>query len=145
MRKVSRTALVPYTCEKMFALVDDIEAYPEFLPWCHSARIISRDDQKTDATLAIGRRPAAMTFSTRNRSVPDRLIDMKLLDGPFRELTGRWQFQPINDEGCRVTLDVQFEFSNAALATMLGTVFEDSISSLVDAFSKRARTVYGRG
>ncbi len=145
MRKVSRTALVPYTCQKMFALVDDIEAYPEFLPWCRSARVIARDGQKTDATLAIGRAPAAMTFSTRNRSVPDRLIDMKLLDGPFRELTGRWQFQPINDEGCRVTLDVQFEFSNAALAAMLGTVFEDAISSLVDAFSKRARTVYGRG
>ncbi len=94
--------------------------------------------------MEIGRGPAAMRFSTRNTSMPGRQVEMKLIDGPFRHLSGFWRFDPIDDQGCRVTLEMRFEFSSAAMAALFGATFEKAVDSLVDAFTQRAGAVYGR-
>ncbi len=143
MRRVCRSALVPYSGTQMFALVENVEAYPEFLPFCQATEVHRREGNTLEASLEIGRGPAAMRFTTRNTSEPGRKMEIRLLDGPFRELTGTWRFHPLDDDGCRVTLEMEFEFASAALAALFGATFERSVGSLVDAFTKRAGVVYG--
>ena len=144
MRKISRSALVPFSGAQMFALVEDVEAYPEFVPFCQATEVQKRQGDTLEASLKIGRGPAAMRFTTRNTSEPGRKMVIRLLDGPFRELRGMWRFDPVDEDGCRVTLEMEFEFASAALAALFGAMFEQTVGSLVDAFTKRARAVYGR-
>ena len=144
MRKVSRSALVPYSGTQMFALVEDVDAYPEFLPFCQSTEVHRREGDTLEASLEIGRGPAAMRFTTRNTLEPGRKMEIRLLDGPFRELRGTWRFDPVDAGACRVTLEMEFEFASAALATLFSATFEQTVGSMVDAFTKRARAVYGR-
>lgn len=145
MRKVQRSALVAHSAVEMFSLVDDIEAYPQFLPWCHSAVIHSREGNVVDATLELRRAELSKTFRTRNTSTEQEIIDMQLVDGPFSHLEGRWTFKQLGESGSKVSLDLNFEFSNSMVDMLFGPFFEEICNSLVDAFTQRADSVFGQG
>lgn len=143
MRKVKRTALVPHSAKDMFELVDDVEAYPEFLPWCNDATVQSRDENTVVATLELHKGGMSKHFTTRNERKPFHAIDMALVDGPFRHLDGGWRFRDITDDGCEVTLELEFEFDSRIVDMMFGHFFEEVLAALVDAFTRRAAAVYG--
>lgn len=142
MRNVNRSALVTFSSAEMFALVDDIEAYPEFLPWCSSAIVHQRDDTSVEATMDIHRAGIRKSFKTRNTLEKNERIDISLLEGPFSHLSGSWQFQSLADKGCKVTLILEFEFENRLTNFFFGQIFEEISNSLVDAFTRRANVVY---
>ena len=139
MRQVSRTALIAQPAARVYALINDIERYPEFLPWCTEARIESRLEKEIVATLGIKRGPLHTEFTTRNRLTPDSRIDMRLERGPFDSLGGYWLLTPLSERGCRVQLSLQFAFSNRVSALLLEPIFESTLESLVDAFAQQAR------
>ena len=123
----------------MYELINDIERYPEFVPWCTAARVESRGDKEVVATLNIKRGPLRAEFTTRNLLEPDRRVLMQFVSGPFRVLEGLWTLTPLGDLGCRIELEMRFEFANRVTGTLFEPVFEDTAGSLVDAFVKRAR------
>lgn len=143
MREIHKTALVHYAPQQMYALVDDIGAYAEFLPWCSESRVLQRDTTSVEASLGISYGKLNKTFTTRNLNTPHHLIEMQLVDGPFKRLHGKWTFTPLGDDGCKVELRLEFEFSNRLLDMTVGPVFSQIANSLVDAFSQRAKQVYG--
>ncbi len=149
MREVRRSALVPYTPAQMYALVNDVAGYPAFVPWCPSTRVLDESADSLTATVDVRRAGLTLSLTTRNTLAAGESIAMALLDGPFKAFSGRWGFVPIRTpgapgelRGCRVELEVAFEFRNAALGLVMGPLFESSWDSLVDAFVKRAREIY---
>jgi len=140
--KVTRSALIEFSAAEMFALVDDIERYPEFLPWVAAARLVKRTADEVVGQLEMERAGMREKFTTRNVLKPPTAMDLKLVDGPFKLLEGRWTFEPIGDRGTRIGLSIRFEFSNPMLSLLLSKSFEKSCVQLVDAFVARARTVY---
>jgi len=144
MRRVNKSALVPYPASAMYALVNDVERYPEFLPWCRGARVLSQSESEMQASLDLARGGFHKTFTTRNSLQPGRAITMRLVDGPFRHLEGRWQFTDLDQEGSKVALDMEFEFASTVLDLMAGPVFHEICNSLVDAFIRRAASVHAR-
>ncbi len=144
MREVTRSALVPYSAEQMFALVEDIERYPDFVPWIASAeRLESTPDQVT-GRLSMERGGLRETFTTRNFLKRPREMLMTLVDGPFKTFEGRWTFEPLGDRGVKVGLTIRFEFANAMLGMLLSRTFEKNCGEMIDAFVARARAVYGK-
>jgi len=143
MRSVSRSALVPHKAREMFALVDDVAAYPDFLPWCHSAEVRERSDGIIEATLGLRKGPISKTFTTRNSRREFEAIDLALVGGPFKHLSGGWRFKDLGDDGSKVSLDLEFEFESRLTDMMFGSFFEETCNSLVDAFSKRAAAIFG--
>ena len=147
MREVRRSALVPYTAEQMFALVEDIERYPQFLPWVSAAQQLERTAQEVVGRLEMHRAGIREVVATRSVLTPHREITLTLVPGPgpFKMLDGRWTFEPIGeDRGTRVTLSIRFAFTNSMLNLLLSRSFEKSCNELVDAFVVRARAVYGK-
>jgi len=140
---INRSALVPYQPEQMFALVDNVRGYPEFLPWCKSAREISRNEDEVVASIELARGSVKKSFTTRNRLQPGKMIEMKLVDGPFRHLQGFWRFDQLQENACKVSLDLDYEFSSKIIALAIGPVFNQVANTLVDAFIERAREVHG--
>jgi len=143
MQVVERSALVTFTPAQMFALVNDVPRYPEFLPWCVGVRVDDVSATERIATLKIAHGVLQTEFTTRNTLTPDSLIDMRLTHGPFRDLTGAWRFEPIGDKGSRVNFKVEFEFKNRLTSAAFNAVFETLCGSIVDAFATRAKKVYG--
>jgi ribosome-associated toxin RatA of RatAB toxin-antitoxin module len=147
MREIQRSALVPYTPAQMFALVDDIERYTEFLPWVSAAKLIERTETERVGRLEMARAGLREHFTTRNVVTPPGRMEMHLHDGPFRVFEGVWTFDPIGDEaaprGSRIGLVLRFEFKNRMMDMLLAPKFASSCDTLVDAFVKRAKTVYG--
>ena len=139
-----RSATVPYSAEEMFALVNDIESYPSFLPWCSDARVSAREDTRLRASISLRIGKLSQTFSTQNTMEPGRRISVELLHGPFSHLHGHWRFDPLPDGGCVVRLEMDFEFKNRVLKLALEKGFHMIANSLVDAFTARAREIYGR-
>ena len=133
------TRRVTFTADQMFAVVADVERYPEFVPWCTAARVDTRKENEVVATLNIKRGPLKAEFTTRNLLEPDRRVLMQFVSGPFRVLEGLWTLTPLGDLGCRVELEMRFEFANRVTGTLFESLFEDTAGSLVDAFVKRAR------
>jgi ribosome-associated toxin RatA of RatAB toxin-antitoxin module len=127
----------------MFALVDGIEAYPEFLPWCKSTRILSRSEDEVRATIELSKGGVEKAFTTCNRNQKNKMIEMRLIEGPFKRLEGFWRFDALGDDGCKVSLDLEFEFASRILGMVVGPVFSQIANSLVDAFQQRAVDVYG--
>jgi ribosome-associated toxin RatA of RatAB toxin-antitoxin module len=144
LQTVERSAIVPYTPAQMFALVNDVARYPEFLPWCVGARIEAAAPGETLATLKIARGMLNAEFKTRNTVETDRKIVMQLVEGPFRHLRGEWGFDPIADRGSTVRFRVEFEFKNRWMAGALNPVFEAVCRTTVDAFVLRAQRTYGQ-
>lgn len=150
MATVERSLLVPYSGEQMYALVADLESYPSFLPSCRGARILKRDADRVCGQVDLDFKGIRQSFSTCNRMVPNQRIEMELLDGPFSHLSGGWRFQdlgrgdgPDRIQGCKVTLSLDYDFSNRMLRLALGPVFGLFANSLVDAFNQRAQQIYG--
>ena len=143
MKHIEKSALVSYSPSQMFSLVDDIDAYAEFLPWCSRSEVISRENNVVDGKLEISYSKLQKTFSTRNINTPDEVIEMQLLEGPFKKLHGLWKFQQLGSEGTKVSLTLEFEFASKLLDMTVGPVFTHIANSLVDAFTQRAREVYG--
>ncbi|HUW99331.1 MAG TPA: type II toxin-antitoxin system RatA family toxin [Acidiferrobacter sp.] len=142
MTTISKSALVPYSAEEMYALVADIESYPNFLPWCAGARVLKRDDIGLVAEIDMAFGGIRKTFTTRNTLNPTSM-DMRLVRGPFSQLEGSWRFQQVAELGSRISLDLEFDFESRLLALAVGPVFGTIANSLVDSFKKRAREVYG--
>ena len=146
MKTVHKSVLIWFSAEEMFSLVTDVAKYPEFLPWCDQARVLATDSQGMKAEVGIALGGIRQTFTTRNDHLPGREVAMKLVDGPFSRLDGRWTFAPVGDaqqRACKVGLELHYGFKNAALAALVGPVFDKIAASLVDAFVKRAEQVYG--
>jgi ribosome-associated toxin RatA of RatAB toxin-antitoxin module len=141
MREVKRSALVNKPPAVVFALINDIESYPQFVPWCTHARVIERTPQQIIATLGVRQGPLHGEFTTRNTLEPEQCVRMQLLRGPFRSLSGEWQLSPLGAAGCQVELSVRFAFSNPLTALVLERTFAHTLGSLVDAFVARARTL----
>ncbi|MEM6512467.1 MAG: type II toxin-antitoxin system RatA family toxin [Pseudomonadota bacterium] len=144
MRTISRSSLVRYSSDDMFRLVDDIERYPEFLPWCSGAVVHHRDETSVEATIEMSRVGLKQSFRTRNSNVPGESIRLALVDGPFKKLAGQWQFEALGDAGSKVSLELSFEFDSRITDRLLGPFFEEICNSMVNAFTKRADQVYGR-
>lgn len=143
MRTVKRSALIPYSAQQMFDLVDDIESYPEFLPWCSGAEVESDEGEIVVATLELRKGGLRKRFTTRNTRQPPEAITLALVGGPFHTLKGGWQFEDLGAEGSKAALNLSFEFESRMLDMLLGAYFEETCNDLVDAFTKRAATVYG--
>ncbi len=171
MREVRRTAIVPHTPEQMYAIVNDVRRYPEFVPWCPATRVFEETATSIHAAIDIVRAGVTLSLATRNTMVPGERIDLRLADGPLRTLEGSWRFVPIVERaavpipgavapaadagadadapsgprvrGCRVELDMRFAFGNSALTMLFAPMFEASWDSLVDAFVVRARELHG--
>lgn len=144
MTVVQKSALVQYTPAEMFALVDDIEAYPDFLPWCRSSHEVFRKGDEVEASIELAKGVLNKTFTTRNRLEKDKLIEMRLVEGPFKQLEGCWRFEPLGEGACKIMLDLEYEFSNTLLRMTVGPVFNKIANSLVDAFTQRAVAIYGK-
>ena len=144
MESVDRSALVPYTPGEMFALVSDIESYPQFLPWCQGTRILSRDIDEVRASIEFAVRGVTRSFTTRNRHQVNKMIEMHLVDGPFSRLDGFWRFDPLGEEGSKIALFLEYDFANRMLGLVVGPVFGQIANTLVDAFQQRAVENYGR-
>ena len=143
MREVKRSALIAETPARMYSLINDVERYPEFVPYCTAARVESRTDREMLATLSIKRGPLKAAFTTRNLLEPDRRVLMQFVSGPFRVLEGLWTLTPLGELGCRVELEMRFEFANRLSGALFEPLFEDTAGSLVDAFVRRARDSRG--
>ncbi|MCG5493214.1 MULTISPECIES: type II toxin-antitoxin system RatA family toxin [Ectothiorhodospira] len=143
MPSISRQAIVPYTPQEMFDLVNDVKAYPGFLPGCRSSAVLSADEDEIKASIELAKGAVRKSFTTRNRLQRNKMIEMRLVDGPFRHLEGFWRFDALNENATRVSLDLEFEFSNRIMSAVIGPVFHQVANSLVDSFVKRARVVYG--
>jgi ribosome-associated toxin RatA of RatAB toxin-antitoxin module len=143
MAEIAKSVLVEYTPDEMFLLVEAVERYPEFLPWCGGASVSYRDERRTRATIVIHYRGIRHAFTTENHKEPGRLIRMTLVEGPFRSLDGAWAFIPLAGAGCRVELRLHYEFASRILERLVGGVFGYIADTMVDKFVRRARTVYG--
>lgn len=143
MAEVVKTVLVPYSAEEMFVLVDGVEAYPQFLPWCGGTELHLRDETTTEATIHIHYLHVKQHFSTRNSKVfPEEMV-IRLISGPFRNLEGSWRFKILAETACKIEFHLSYEFSSALLEKVLGPVFGMVTNSLVDAFVRRAEQIYG--
>ena len=142
MRKISRSALVPFTRQQMYALVEDVEAYPVFLPWCSDATLHWREGDTLEGSVEMNRAGLRRSFRTRNIMRQDEAIEMSLVEGPFSHLAGTWEFIALGESGCKVSLDVEFEIRSRTTDRLLGRFFEEICNSLVDAFVHRAEQIY---
>jgi ribosome-associated toxin RatA of RatAB toxin-antitoxin module len=143
MTKISKQANVAYSARQMFALVNDIKSYPEFLPWCTEASMLEEKNNSLIASVSVSLGKIKQSFTTENTMQADTSISMKLVKGPFKELNGFWKFHDDANGGCSVSLDMQFEFKNKIMKHTLGPAFKKITASLVDAFVERAQVVYG--
>jgi ribosome-associated toxin RatA of RatAB toxin-antitoxin module len=143
MTEVNRSVLVAFTPAQMFALVDGVEDYPRFLPWCGGASVRRLDVDRATATIQIRYRGIRHSFTTENVLRVPEAIDMRLVEGPFSSLDGSWRFTGLGDRGCKVELKLHYEFSSRVLEKVVGPVFNHIADKLVDAFAKRAEQVYG--
>jgi len=146
MKTVHRSVLIWYGADEMFALVTDVPQYPRFLPWCDHAMVLESDQQGMKAEIGIHFGGIRQSFVTRNEHVPGRQVKMQLVQGPFSNLEGCWNFTPVgggSQRASKVELDLHYGFKSGALAAVVGPVFDRIAGSLVDAFVKRAEQVYG--
>jgi coenzyme Q-binding protein COQ10 len=134
--------VLPYTPEQLYALVADVERYPEFLPWCVGARIRERQPGRIVADLMIGFKLIRERFTSEVRLDPPRRIDVAYTEGPFRYLSNHWGFTPVAG-GCRVDFFVDFEFKSRLLQKVIEVMFGEAVRRMVGAFEKRARDLYG--
>ena len=142
MPQVNRSALVRFSAGQMFDLVNDVAAYPQFLPGCTASEVHSEDDTHMEATVWVKKAGIAQSFTTRNTLTQNTTIEMSLKTGPFKSLAGTWKFTPLTDAACKVELNLNFEFSNPMVQKAFGKVFNDLAQNMVMAFSDRAKVVY---
>jgi ribosome-associated toxin RatA of RatAB toxin-antitoxin module len=142
MTVINKSAIVPYTAAQMFDLVNDIEQYSKFVPYCVKSKVVERNINEIHASLTFSGAGINKSFSTLNRLQPHKMIEMRLVNGPFKSLEGFWSFDSLENHGCRVNLNLEFELATGILKMVFGPVFNQVASLLVDSFHKRASEVY---
>lgn len=142
MTIVKRSRVVPYSCEQMYNLVNEVEHYGEFLPYFSQSEVHHRDEDEVQATLVVAAAGMSKSFTTRNRLQKNKMIEIRLVDGPFSHLEGFWRFDEV-PEGCQISFDLEFDFAGRMLSMLIGPVFEQVSNKMVDAFCDRAKEVYG--
>lgn len=143
MTLVQKSALVKFSANEMFDLVDNIEAYPEFLPWCSGSRIFKREGDLVEAELDIAKGGFTKSFSTRNELDRGGRITITLLNGPFTYLEGKWDFMPLREDASKISLDLEFEMSGKLVSLAFGAVFNQICNTMVSSFTQRAKEIYG--
>jgi len=143
MSVVQKSALVKYSAQQMFAIVDDIESYPDFLPWCSGSTILKRESDIVEAELHISKGGFNKTFATRNTSDGHGKMFMTLLDGPFSSLDGVWDFMPLREDASKISLDLEFEMHGKFASLAFGAIFNQICNTMVKSFTDRAKQVYG--
>ena len=143
MKKILRSAIVEHSARELYALVEDIEAYPGFLPWCLGTHV-ERSASGTRATLTVGMRGLRQSFTTQNENRPGEAIDMRLVEGPFRRFGAAWRFRPLAANACKIEFSLEYEFASAPLAKLLEPLFERIADTMVDAFTRRADELHGQ-
>ncbi|GBG03482.1 ubiquinone-binding protein [Azospira sp. I13] len=143
MALVEKSVLIEFSAQQMFDLVDRVEDYPQFLPWCSSTELKFRDAKKTAATLFINYHSVKSHFTTENDKEVPSWMNIRLVDGPFRRLEGRWHFKPLAEKACKIEFTLSYEFSSKLFEKVIGPVFNHIANTFVDAFVKRAAQIYG--
>ncbi|HEX4882731.1 MAG TPA: type II toxin-antitoxin system RatA family toxin [Casimicrobiaceae bacterium] len=143
MQRVRKSVLVPYSAEQMFALVDGVQDYPEFLPWCGGAEVLEEHENGKTARVDIDYHGVKAHFTTANENAPPGSIVVTLKDGPFRQLHGEWRFRALADDACKVEFELGYEFATHLLDRVVGPVFNHIANTFVDAFVRRAEQLYG--
>ena len=143
MTVIEKSALVRYPAHLMLQLVEDIESYPRFLPWCHASRILRRSDDTIEAELEVMRGGFRKSFATRNKRVSSQEIRMSLIKGPFSHLEGVWTFMPLREDASKIALNLEFEMRGKLSNLAFGAVFNQICNSMVGAFTQRAKELYG--
>src|SRR5213594_586572 len=138
MTAVDRSALVAHSAQKMYALVADVESYPQFLPWCGRAVVSVNEPGRTVATLHINFHGVKKEFTTENVNQPGVRIDMRLVSGPFRSLVVIWVFVPLSERACKLEFRLRYEFASALVEKAAGSAYQDITDTFVDAFVRRA-------
>ena len=138
MKKVSRSAIVECSAEKFYDLVEAIESYPDFLPWCAAAEVLERAPGRTLAKLTLAVPGVRQSFTTENHNVPGRSMDMRLVEGPFRKFEASWRFTPLGTDACKAEFSLKYEFASPIAAAALQPVFNRLADNTVEAFSRRA-------
>ena len=144
MAVVQKTVLLAFSAEQMFALVERVEDYPAFLPWCGGVEVKQRSPEKLVATIAIAYHGLKQSFTTENQNTSPTHMQMKLVEGPFSILDGQWHFKPLREDACKVEFELHYEFSSKVLEKLIGPVFTIIANSFVESFCKRAEEVYGK-
>ncbi|WDZ98202.1 type II toxin-antitoxin system RatA family toxin [Herbaspirillum sp. WKF16] len=143
MAVVHKTVLINYSAEQMFNLVDRVEDYPEFLPWCGGVEVSERSEHSLTAKLKINYHGLKQSFSTQNTNERPTSMTMRLVEGPFKHFEGRWHFKALREDACKIEFDMEYEFSSRILEGVIGPVFSMIANSFVDSFCKRAEQIYG--
>ncbi|HVO89570.1 MAG TPA: type II toxin-antitoxin system RatA family toxin [Casimicrobiaceae bacterium] len=143
MHRVNKSVLLPHSCAEMFDLVDHVEQYPAFIPWCAAAKVLETRPQGKTARLDLDYHGVKAHFTTDNTEVPPRRIVITLRDGPFRHLHGEWRFNALAEDACKVEFEMAYEFESALLEKMIGPMFNYIANTFIDAFVRRADVVYG--
>jgi len=143
MHHISKSAIVPYSCEQMYQLVNQVNDYPEFLNWCSSASILNQTDGEITASVSIKKSAFNQSFTTVNSLTINKRIDMQLKDGPFNHLSGAWIFSVLSDSACKVELELEFNFSSKIVDMTIAPIFTSIANSQLDAFVTRAKQIYG--
>ncbi|MGK0419336.1 MAG: ribosome-associated toxin RatA of RatAB toxin-antitoxin module [Candidatus Pseudothioglobus sp.] len=143
MHRISKSAIVPYTPQQMFELVNNIDDYSQFLNWCDSSAILNQSDNQITASVEINKGGIKQTFSTLNTLTPYKSIAMELVDGPFDVLSGEWRFEALGDNAAKIHLDLQFKFKSMLIDMALSPVFKNIANSQLDSFVERAKYIYG--
>lgn len=143
MPSICRSALVMYSVDQMFQLINDVLAYPQFLPDCSDSKVIAESDNSVTASLLVSKAGLKKWFTTKNTFTSSQEVQLELVDGPFNKLQGRWLLTPLSEEACKVSLDLEYEFSNKMFDLAFGRVFNHLTNNMVQAFTQRAKDVYG--
>ncbi|HBY0040720.1 TPA: type II toxin-antitoxin system RatA family toxin [Klebsiella pneumoniae] len=145
MPQISRTALVPFSAEQMYQLVNDVKSYPDFLPGCTGSRVLELGPTQMTAAVDVSKAGISKTFTTRNTLTSNQSILMSLVDGPFKKLIGGWKFIPLSPEACKIEFHLDFEFTNKLIEMAFGRLFKELAANMVQAFTSRAKEVYSAG
>jgi ribosome-associated toxin RatA of RatAB toxin-antitoxin module len=144
MKRIARSAIVEHSAAEMYALVEDIEAYPQFLPWCRAARVLEHGAGRTVANLAVGLRGARYEFSTENSNRPPEAIDMRLREGPFRRFEAHWHFRALGPRAARIEFAMAYELPGGLVGRALAPLLHAIADTMVDAFKRRADQIHAK-
>jgi ribosome-associated toxin RatA of RatAB toxin-antitoxin module len=143
MKRITRTAISPHSAHQLYALVQEVEAYPRFLPWCVDTRVLERTETSTRATITAGMGRVRQSFTTQNDNRPGEAIDMRLVEGPFKAFAAAWRFTPLGEGACKIDFSLEYEFASGIVGRVLEPLFERIANTMVDAFVRRAEEVHG--
>ena len=144
MPHVNKSALVPFSASQMYKLVAEIDDYQDFLPWCGYSTVISHEGNVVVGSVTIAKGGVNKSFTTENHHKENEVIEVRLVDGPFKKLHGFWRFHALKEDACKVSLDLEYEFSSKLLGMVVGPVFNQVANTMVDSFVKQARVVYAK-